>query len=217
MGLRQPHGRRRRRLVASLLEQPSHGVNIMSDMRRESDSMGEILVPASSYWGAQTQRSIQNFPIGVRRFRWQAPMVRAFGLLKKAAAQANAELGELPADIAELIIQAADDVIDGRLDDQFPLVVFQTGSGTQSNMNANEVIANRAIELAGGERGSKLPVHPNDHVNRGQSSNDTFPTAMHIAVAQQIEAQLFPAVERLRNTLHARAHRYHHVVKTGRT
>ncbi|MGE4368675.1 MAG: class II fumarate hydratase [Burkholderiaceae bacterium] len=189
----------------------------MSATRVETDSMGEIQVPAQAYWGAQTQRSILNFPIGVSRFRWQPPMIRALGLLKKAAAQANAELGELPADLAEFIIEAADEVIEGRWNDQFPLVVFQTGSGTQSNMNANEVIANRAIELAGGELGSKYPVHPNDHVNRGQSSNDTFPTAMHIAVALQLDEQLFPAIEPLRTTLHRKALQYQHVVKTGRT
>ena len=150
--------------------------------RIETDSMGQIEVDENAYWGAQTQRSIENFDIGRDTFVWGPVMVRALGILKKAAAQANADLEQLPKDVAELIEKAADDVIDGKLNDQFPLVVFQTGSGTQSNMNANEVISNRAIELAGGERGSKKPVHPNDHVNRGQSSNDTFPTAMHIAV-----------------------------------
>ena len=185
--------------------------------RTESDSMGAIEVPAGHYWGAQTQRSVINFAIGVERFRWQRPMIRALGILKKAAAGANAELGELPADIAALIVQAADEVIDGRLDDEFPLVVFQTGSGTQSNMNANEVIANRAIELAGGRMGSKTPVHPNDHVNRCQSSNDTFPTAMHIAVVEQLHARLFPALEQLRATLDGRARAFADVVKTGRT
>jgi fumarate hydratase class II len=179
--------------------------------------MGAIEVPADCYWGAQTQRSIQNFPIGVARFRWQAPMIRALGILKKAAAQANAELGELPQELAQWIVATADEVIAGKLDDQFPLVVFQTGSGTQSNMNANEVIANRAIVMAGGTLGSKTPVHPNDHVNRGQSSNDTFPTAMHIAVVEQIHKQLLPAVERLRNTLAAKALAYARIVKTGRT
>ena len=179
--------------------------------------MGAIEVPADRYWGAQTQRSILNFPIGVERFRWQRPIIRALGLLKKAAAQANAELGELPAETAALIVAAADEVIDGRLDAHFPLVVFQTGSGTQSNMNANEVIANRAIEQAGGTLGSKHPVHPNDHVNRGQSSNDTFPTAMHIAVVEELERALFPAVTRLRDTLAAKASAYRDLVKTGRT
>ena len=142
----------------------------MNATRTETDSMGRVEVQADRYWGAQTQRSIEHFAIGVERFRWQRPMIRALGLLKKAAAQANVELGELPRMQAELIVSAADEVIDGRLDTHFPLVVFQTGSGTQTNMNANEVIANRAIELAGGELGSKQPVHPNDHVNRGQSS-----------------------------------------------
>ncbi|WKB51220.1 class II fumarate hydratase [Eleftheria terrae] len=185
--------------------------------RIETDSMGPVEVLADRYWGAQTQRSIHHFPIGVARFKWQRPMIRALGLLKKAAAQANAELGELPEDLAQLIIRAADEVIDGRLDDHFPLVVFQTGSGTQSNMNANEVIANRAIELAGGVLGSKKPVHPNDHVNRGQSSNDTFPTAMYVATVEQLHQRVFPAVAALRNTLAAKAHEYRHLVKTGRT
>lgn len=187
------------------------------EMRTETDSMGEILVPAHRYWGAQTQRSIQNFPIGVDRFRWRAPIVSALGILKKAAALANAELGQLPPDVAQLVSRAADEVIDGRLNDEFPLVVFQTGSGTQSNMNANEVISNRAIELAGGERGSKTPVHPNDHVNRGQSSNDTFPTAMHIAVSRELHSHFLPAVRRLRDTLAAKAEQYQDIVKTGRT
>ncbi len=185
--------------------------------RIETDSMGKTEVAADRYWGAQTQRSIQNFPIGVARFRWQRPMIRALGLLKKAAAQANAELGELPQDVAALVVKAADEVIDGKLDAHFPLVVFQTGSGTQSNMNANEVISNRAIEMAGGEMGSKTPVHPNDHVNRGQSSNDTFPTAMHLAVVNELHERLFPAVTRLRNTLAERAKQFSDVVKTGRT
>ena len=189
----------------------------MTPHRTETDSMGAIEVPADRYWGAQTQRSLVNFPIGTARFRWQRPVIRALGLLKKAAAEANRELGELPAEIAELIGRAADEVIDGTLDGHFPLVVFQTGSGTQSNMNANEVIANRAIELAGGTPGSKQPVHPNDHVNRGQSSNDTFPTAMHIAVVEVLHRTLFPAVARLRGTLAAKAEEYRDLVKTGRT
>lgn len=189
----------------------------MAATRNESDSMGEIAVAADRYWGAQTQRSIQNFPIGVARFKWQAPMISALGTLKKAAAQANAELGELPAELAGLIVRAADEVIEGKLNDEFPLVVFQTGSGTQSNMNANEVISNRAIELAGGTLGSKTPVHPNDHVNRGQSSNDTFPTAMHIAVAQELSRRLFPSVGKLRSTLADKAEAYKDIVKTGRT
>ncbi|MCW5624194.1 MAG: class II fumarate hydratase [Burkholderiales bacterium] len=185
--------------------------------RTETDSMGAVDVPADRYWGAQTQRSLGNFPIGRDRFRWQRPMIAALGILKKAAAQANGELGELSAETANRIVAAADEVIGGRLDDHFPLVVFQTGSGTQSNMNANEVISNRAIEMAGGVMGSKLPVHPNDHVNRGQSSNDTFPTAMHIAVVSQLNARLFPAVGNLRNTLAAKSRAFADVVKTGRT
>ncbi len=185
--------------------------------RIETDSMGVVEVAADRYWGAQTQRSLHHFPIGTDRFRWQRPMIRAFGLLKKAAARANAELGELPADIAALIERAAEEVITGTLDDHFPLVVFQTGSGTQSNMNANEVIANRAIELTGGKLGSKSPVHPNDHVNRGQSSNDTFPTAMHVAIVEQLHERLFPAVGGLRDTLAGRAEAFRDVVKTGRT
>jgi len=189
----------------------------MAEMRIETDSMGEIVVPADRYWGAQTQRSIQNFPIGVARFRWQASIITSLGILKKAAALANRELQELPAEIADLIVKAADEVIAGKLNDEFPLVVFQTGSGTQSNMNVNEVIANRAIELAGGQRGSKTPVHPNDHVNRGQSSNDTFPTAMHIAVGRQLQSHLFPAVRKLRDTLASKAKQYDSIVKTGRT
>ncbi|NYT23490.1 class II fumarate hydratase [Alcaligenaceae bacterium] len=189
----------------------------MADMRIETDSMGEVAVPAERYWGAQTQRSIHNFPIGVDRFRWRAPIVTSLGILKKAAALANGELGQLPADVAQLIARAADEVIEGRLNDEFPLVVFQTGSGTQSNMNANEVISNRAIEMAGGQRGSKTPVHPNDHVNRGQSSNDTFPTAMHIAVSRELHQHLLPAVKRLRDTLARKATEYQNIVKTGRT
>ncbi len=189
----------------------------MAGTRTESDSMGTVEVAADCYWGAQTQRSLQHFPIGVDRFRWQRPVIRALGILKKAAAEANAELGELDSTLAALIISASDEVISGTLDEQFPLVVFQTGSGTQSNMNANEVISNRAIELAGGVRGSKQPVHPNDHVNRGQSSNDTFPTAMHIAVVEELHQQLLPAVTGLRETLSAKALEYAGLTKTGRT
>jgi len=189
----------------------------MKTTRTETDSMGGIEVATDRYWGAQTQRSIHHFPIGVDRFCWQRPIIRALGLLKKGAAQANAELGELLQELARLIEQAATEVIDGKLDAHFPLVVFQTGSGTQSNMNANEVIANRAIELAGGMIGSKQPVHPNDHVNRGQSSNDTFPTAMHIAVVEQIHDHLLPALEILHSTLSDKANAYRELVKTGRT
>ena len=185
--------------------------------RIEKDTMGSIEVPDTALWGAQTQRSIQNFPIGTERFKMPRSIIRALGILKKAAALANAELGELPRDKAELIVRAADEVIAGKLDEHFPLVVFQTGSGTQSNMNANEVIANRAIQLAGGVLGSKDPIHPNDHVNRGQSSNDTFPTAMHIAVVEELHRQLYPNVKRLRDTLAAKAEAYGDVVKVGRT
>ncbi|MBW2187835.1 MAG: class II fumarate hydratase [Deltaproteobacteria bacterium] len=189
----------------------------MSEFRSETDSMGTVEVGHHCYWGAQTQRSIANFPIGVKRFQWQRPMIKALGTLKKSAALANAELGELPEELADLISRAADEVIAGYLDDHFPLVVFQTGSGTQSNMNANEVISNRAIELAEGTLGSKSPVHPNDHVNRGQSSNDTFPTAMHIAVVEQLQQQLLPAVAKLRETLAAKAAENNALVKIGRT
>ncbi|MGO3891306.1 MAG: class II fumarate hydratase [Paenalcaligenes sp.] len=189
----------------------------MSDTRIEQDSMGDIAVPAKHYWGAQTQRSIINFPIGVERFVWQAPMIQALGYLKKAAAMANKELGELPANVADPIVAAAQLVVENKLDAEFPLVVFQTGSGTQSNMNANEVIANKAIELVGGVIGSKSPIHPNDHVNRGQSSNDTFPTAMHIAVALQVKHRLLPSVAQLRDTFKTLSSRYETLVKTGRT
>src|SRR5258705_1411215 len=176
--------------------------------RTETDSMGAIQVAATRYWGAQTERSREHFRIGVGRFVWGRPMIRALGLVKRAAALANEELGLLSPPIADLIVRAADEVIAGRLDDHFPLSVFQTGSGTQTNMNANEVIANRAIELAGGVLGSKSPVHPNDHVNRGQSSNDTFPTAMHIAVVEELYNRLFPAVTSLRDTLAAKSELY---------
>ncbi len=190
----------------------------MSDeWRVEHDSMGEVRVPAEHYWGAQTQRSVEHFPIGTARFRLGRPVIRALGVLKLAAARANEELGLLPADQAELIAGAAQEVITGALDEEFPLVVFQTGSGTQSNMNANEVIANRANEMAGGARGAGRPIHPNDHVNLGQSSNDTFPTAMHIAAAEQIEDVLIPAVAELRDTLRVKADDFAGVVMVGRT
>lgn len=189
----------------------------MKETRIETDSMGQIEVEADKYWGAQTQRSLMNFEIGVERFRWGFPMIWALGILKKAAAMANADLGQVPAEMADAIIQAANEVIDGQLNAHFPLVVFQTGSGTQSNMNANEVIANRAIELLGGVVGSKKPVHPNDHVNCCQSSNDTFPTAMHIAVVAQLNGTLFPSLKILRDTLAEKALIYSDVVKVGRT
>ena len=157
-----------------------------SKVRIEKDSLGPVEVPADHLWGAQTERSRHNFTIGVERYRWGRPVIRALGILKKCAAQANGELGQLPREKVELIARAAQEVIDGQLDGEFPLVVFQTGSGTQTNMNANEVIANRAIQLAGGVVGSKKPIHPNDDVNHGQSSNDTFPTVMHIATVEQL-------------------------------
>ena len=189
----------------------------MSDFRTDKDSLGEVKVPADRLWGAQTQRSIENFPIGRERFVWGRRVIRAFGLLKKTAALANGELGQLPQDKVDLIVQAAQDVIDGKLDEEFPLVVWQTGSGTQSNMNSNEVIANRAIQIAGGVIGSKDPIHPNDDVNKGQSSNDTFPTAMHIAAVEEIEENLLPAVVVLRDTLDAKGKSYSDVVMVGRT
>ena len=184
--------------------------------RTESDSMGTVEVANDRYWGAQTERSLHNFDIGRNTFVWGRPMVRALGILKKSAALANADLGELPRDIADLIARAGDEVISGKLDDHFPLVVFQTGSGTQSNMNANEVISNRAIELAGGALGSKKPVHPNDRVNRGQSSNDTFPTAMHIAVVSELQ-DMYPRVRQLRDTLDGKAKEFEDVIMVGRT
>src|SRR6266498_1811840 len=185
--------------------------------RTESDSMGTIAVPADRYWGAQTQRSLHHFSIGGPTERMPVEIVRAFGVLKKACALVNLDLGKLSRDKAELIIRAADEVIEGRLDEHFPLYVWQTGSGTQSNMNANDVISNRAIELAGGEMGSKEPIHPNDDVNMSQSSNDTFPTAMHIAAAQAVVERLLPSVRALRDALHARAEEFEDIVKIGRT
>ena len=183
--------------------------------RIEHDTMGPIEVPADRYWGAQTARSLTNFRIGDERM--PSTIIRALGILKLAAARTNADLGVLPEPTSVLIQRAAQEVIDGRLDEHFPLVVWQTGSGTQTNMNANEVIANRAIELAGGKIGSKDPVHPNDHVNRGQSSNDTFPTAMHIAAAERIVHGLLPSMVHLRDVLAGKADEFAEVVKIGRT
>jgi fumarate hydratase class II len=183
--------------------------------RTETDTMGEIQVPADKYYGAQTARSLMNFKIGGDRFPRE--LIRALGILKKAGALTNEALGALPGDKAKLIIQAADEVIEGKLDDHFPLVVWQTGSGTQTNMNSNEVIANRAIELAGGELGSKTPIHPNDDVNKAQSSNDTFPTAMHIAAAEQLNHRLMPMVKKLRDTLQAKSAAFADIIKIGRT
>src|SRR5215212_8006020 len=184
------------------------------ETRFESDSMGQVEVRSDRYWGAQTQRSLHHFNIGFDVMPRE--MVRALGVLKKAAALVNEELGKLPPEKARLIERAADEVIEGKLDEHFPLRVWQTGSGTQTNMNANEVISNRAIEIAGGEMGSKKPVHPNDDVNMSQSSNDTFPTAMHIAAAEQMR-KLIPEVKRLRDSIDAKAREFADVVKIGRT
>jgi fumarate hydratase class II len=187
-----------------------------SPHRTESDSLGPVAIPAERLWGAQTERARVNFPIGVGRFRWGRPVIKALGIVKKCAALANRELGQLPEAKVGPIVRAAQEVIAGAWDEEFPLVVFQTGSGTQSNMNANEVIANRAVQLAAGA-GSTLPIHPNDDVNRSQSSNDTFPTVMHIATVEQLEGLLIPAVESLRDTLSAKASAYADVVMLGRT
>ena len=183
--------------------------------RTETDSFGPLEVQADRYWGAQTQRSLQNFRIGGETM--PVPLVRALGIVKRAAAMANRDLGLLDAALAEAIAGAAQEVIDGRMNDHFPLVVWQTGSGTQTNMNANEVISNRAIEILGGAMGSKKPVHPNDHVNMSQSSNDTFPTAMHIAAAEQIVHRLVPALQHLRNALSEKAKAFAPIIKIGRT
>src|SRR5215470_9384743 len=188
-----------------------------TNFRIEEDALGNVEVPADRLWGAQTERSHENFPIGVGRYRWSRPVIRALGILKKCAALANGELGQLPRAKVDLIVRAAQEVIDGKLDSEFPLVVFQTGSGTQTNMNANEVIANRAIQLAGGIVGLKKPIHPNDDVNHSQSSNDTFPTAMHIATVEAIERGLIPAATRLRDVLDEKAQAYGDVVMVGRT
>ncbi|MCF3601381.1 class II fumarate hydratase [Planktothrix agardhii 1806] len=183
--------------------------------RKERDSMGEIEVKSDRYWGAQTQRSIYYFNIG--NDLMPKEVITAFGILKKAAAITNEELGKLPADKAQLIVQAADEVIDGKLDDHFPLKVWMTGSGTQSNMNINEVIANRGIEISGGILGSKTPIHPNDHVNMSQSSNDTFPTAMHIAAAIAVTQRLIPSVKKMRDELQKKVDEFADIVKIGRT
>jgi fumarate hydratase class II len=185
--------------------------------RVEEDALGNVEVPAEHLWGAQTQRSHLNFPIGVEHYHWGRPVICALGILKKCAALANGELGQLPRAKVDLIVRAAQEVIDGKLDGEFPLVVFQTGSGTQTNMNANEVIANRAIQLAGGVIGSKKPIHPNDDVNHSQSSNDTFPTAMHIATVLQLENMLVPAITELRDTLNEKATAFASIVMVGRT
>lgn len=187
----------------------------MGDTRTETDSFGPLEVQADKYWGAQTQRSLGNFKIGGETM--PLPLVRALGIVKMAAAKANMKLDNLEADIGEAIVNAATEVADGKLDDHFPLVVWQTGSGTQSNMNANEVISNRAIEMLGGEMGSKTPVHPNDHCNRSQSSNDTFPTAMHIGAAEEAANRLVPALEHLHAALQSKSEAWVDLVKIGRT
>ncbi|ATQ42313.1 class II fumarate hydratase [Caulobacter mirabilis] len=187
----------------------------MTKTRIETDTFGPIEVAADRYWGAQAQRSLGNFKIG-----WEKqplPVVRALGIVKRAAAETNRDLGKLDAKLADAIIQAANEVIEGKLNDHFPLVVWQTGSGTQSNMNANEVISNRAIEILGGEMGSKKPVHPNDHVNMSQSSNDTYPTAMHVACAEQVVSDLLPALKHLHAALKAKSEAWAHIIKIGRT
>jgi fumarate hydratase class II len=183
--------------------------------RIESDSMGRIEVPSHVYWGAQTQRSLHHFDIG--RDTMPPELIHAFGILKKACALVNQDLGKLPAEKAKLIVQAADEVIAGKLNDQFPLRIWQTGSGTQTNMNVNEVISNRAIQLAGGEMGSKKPIHPNDDVNMSQSSNDTFPTAMHIAAAERVKHALIPAIRSVHKAIAAKAEEFKDIVKIGRT
>ena len=187
----------------------------MSNVRTETDTFGPIEVAADRYWGAQAQRSLGNFKIG-----WEKqplPIVRALGIVKRAAAETNRDLGKLDAKLTDAIVQAANEVIEGKLDDHFPLVVWQTGSGTQSNMNANEVISNRAIEILGGEMGSKKPVHPNDHVNMSQSSNDTYPTAMHVACAEEVVHRLIPALQQLGNALNDKAEAWRGIIKIGRT
>src|SRR5436305_9545554 len=194
---------------------PANEGPIMAKTRVETDTFGPIEVPADKYWGAQTQRSLQNFRIGEERM--PLPLIRALAIVKRAAAEVNQSLGLLDRKRAHAIVQAAQQVIDGELDDQFPLVVWQTGSGTQTNMNLNEVIANRANEMLGGKRGEKSPVHPNDHVNMSQSSNDAFPTAMHIAAATEIAYLLDPALTHLLDALQKKSKEFAKIVKIGRT
>ncbi|NQV81786.1 MAG: class II fumarate hydratase, partial [Alphaproteobacteria bacterium] len=187
----------------------------MATTRQETDSMGTIEVPADRYWGAQTQRSVENFRIGGERM--PAAVIHALGEVKRAAAETNSGFGDLDGAMAAAIVQAAEEVAAGTLDDHFPLVVWQTGSGTQTNMNANEVIANRAIEMLGGTLGSKQPVHPNDHVNLSQSSNDSIPTAMHIAATDELQRHLMPALVGLRLAFEEKAEAFHDIIKIGRT
>ena len=189
----------------------------MNNTRIESDSMGQVLVAHDKLWGAQTQRSLEHFQIGREQFVWSTAVIRALGLVKKAAALSNRALEQIPAEIADAIATACDEVIAGQLDAHFPLVIFQTGSGTQTNMNANEVIANRAIQLLGGALGSKNPVHPNDHVNCSQSSNDVFPTVMHVAIAHELFTHFLPQIVALRQTFSEQSAQFMHIVKTGRT
>src|SRR5258706_2574543 len=195
--------------IMSTLTEPANPAQVKT--RIESDSMGKIEVPANAYWGAQTQRSLLHFNIG--RDTMPPELIRAFGILKKACALVNQDLGKLPAEKAKLTVQAADEVIAGKLDDQFPLRVWQTGSGTQTNMNVNEVISNRAIEIAGGEMGSKKPIHTNDDVNISQTSNDTVPESMHVAAVEEIVTRLVPSVRRLRDALAAKADEFAGIVK----
>jgi fumarate hydratase class II len=190
-------------------------IKIVTSTRTETDTFGPIEVAADRYWGAQAQRSLGNFKIGLEK--QPLPIVRALGIVKRAAAEVNMDLGRLDPKIGRAVVQAAQEVIEGKLDDHFPLAVWQTGSGTQSNMNANEVISNRAIEILKGEPGSKKPVHPNDHVNMSQSSNDTYPTAMHVACAEEIVHRLIPALQTLRNALNDKAHKWASIIKIGRT
>ncbi len=199
---------------ASHCRQPRE-MTIMTKTRTETDTFGPIEVDATRYWGAQAERSRNNFKIGWER--QPKPVIRALGIVKRAAAEANMAMGKLDTKLGATIIAAAQEVIDGRLDEHFPLVVWQTGSGTQSNMNANEVISNRAIEMLGGEMGSKKPIHPNDHVNMSQSSNDTYPTAMHIAAVEQIVSDLLPSLRKLHAALMEKSHAWKDIIKTGRT
>ena len=189
----------------------------MNHTRIESDSMGQVRVASDKLWGAQTQRSLEHFQIGREQFVWSASVIRALGWVKKSAVLSNQTLGQIPAEIADAVVTACDEVIAGQLDAHFPLVIFQTGSGTQTNMNANEVIANRAIQLLGGALGSKNPVHPNDHVNCSQSSNDVFPTVMHVAIAHELFTHFLPQIAALHQTFSEQSAQFMHIVKTGRT
>jgi fumarate hydratase class II len=208
-------GERRNRFSREDVPMTASKATAAGGVRVETDTFGAIEVPGDSYWGAQAQRSLVNFRIGTEL--QPAPIIRALGTIKRASAEVNMALGRLDARLGAAIVAAAQEVIDGRLDAHFPLVVWQTGSGTQSNMNANEVIANRAIEMLGGKLGSKTPVHPNDHVNMSQSSNDTYPTAMHIACCEEIERRLLPALRHLHAALEAKARQWAHIIKIGRT